>query len=128
MAIRNSAARTKPASRTKPAVKKKATSAKPTQASAKLAKVAAPVAKVAATPPKVAKPVKVKLIRDSFTMPSYDYALIATLKSRALDNKTVLKKSELLRAGLHALSKLQAQQLIALVSTLAVVKTGRPKH
>lgn len=123
MAIRNSATRTKPASRTKqPAAKKKTTTAKPTQASAKHAKAATPLAKAAA------KPSKVKLIRDSFTMPSYDYDLIATLKSRALDNKTVLKKSELLRAGLHALSKLEAQQLIALVSTLTVVKTGRPKH
>jgi hypothetical protein len=119
----------KPAARTKQlAAKKKPTTAKPTQSSAKLAKAAKPVSKVAATPPKAAKPIKVKLIRDSFTMPSYDYDLIATLKNRALDNKTVLKKSELLRAGLHALSKLEAQQLIALVSTLAVVKTGRPKH
>jgi hypothetical protein len=123
MALRKPAARTK-----QPAAKKKTTTAKPTQSSAKLAKAAKPVAKVAATPPKATKPIKVKLIRDSFTMPSYDYDLIATLKSRALDNKTVLKKSELLRAGLHALSKLEAQQLIALVSTLAVVKTGRPKH
>jgi hypothetical protein len=84
--------------------------------------------KVKPSPAKTAKPAKVKLIRDSFTMPSYDYDLIATLKSRALDSKAVLKKSELLRAGLHALSKLESKQLVALVSTLTVVKTGRPKH
>ncbi len=84
--------------------------------------------KAKSSPAKVAKPIKVKLIRDSFTMPAYDYALINTLKARALDNKAVLKKSELLRAGLHALSRLEAQQLIALVGTLEVVKAGRPKH
>lgn len=83
---------------------------------------------VAATAPaKAPKPKKVKLIRDSFTMPSFDYALIAALKLKALGSKIVLKKSELLRAGLHALAKLDTKQLVALVATLAVVKTGRPK-
>lgn len=76
---------------------------------------------------KVEKPKKVKLIRDSFTMPSIDYDLIKALKLKALDSKTVIKKSELLRAGLHALNKLNPNELIDIVSTLAVLKTGRPK-
>jgi hypothetical protein len=75
----------------------------------------------------VAKPKKVKLIRDSFTMPATDYALFNTLKQTAFTGKVALKKSELLRAGLHALAKLSAEQLIALVGTLTVIKTGRPK-
>ena len=87
----------------------------------------APSTKAAATPAKVVKPKKVKLIRDSFTMPSFDYDLIEALKVKGLGSKTVIKKSELLRAGLHALSRLDASQLIALVGTLAAVKTGRPK-
>lgn len=119
MTVRKPTPRSKPAAKKKPAT---SASAKPSKATTK------PAAKVMAQPAKAAKPIKVKLIRDSFTMPSSDYDLIATLKTRALDNKAVLKKSELLRAGLHALSKLEAKQLIALVSTLAVVKTGRPKH
>ncbi|MEQ1515469.1 MAG: hypothetical protein ABL931_03165 [Usitatibacteraceae bacterium] len=60
-------------------------------------------------------------------MPFFDYDLIDALKVKALNNKVVIKKSELLRAGLLALSKLDAKELIALVGTLAVVKTGRPK-
>ncbi len=87
------------------------------------------VAKSAKVPkaPKVIKPKKVKMIRDSFTMPSADYALIDTLKLNALKGKVAVKKSELLRAALHALAKLDSGQLIALVGTLAIVKTGRPK-
>lgn len=76
---------------------------------------------------KVEKPKKVKLIRDSFTMPSFDYDLIKALKLKALDAKTAIKKSELLRAGLHALDKLDSKELISIVSTLAVLKAGRPK-
>jgi hypothetical protein len=76
---------------------------------------------------KIEKPKKVKLIRDSFTMPAIDYDLIKALKLKALDSKTVIKKSELLRAGLHALNKLDTKELIDIVSTLAVLKTGRPK-
>ena len=76
---------------------------------------------------KVEKPKKVKLIRDSFTMPSFDYDLIKALKLKALDAKTAIKKSELLRAGLHALNKLDPKELISMVSTLTVLKAGRPK-
>lgn len=91
------------------------------------AKTVVPSTKVAAKSAKVVKPKKVKLIRDSFTMPSFDYDLIEALKAKGLSSKIIIKKSELLRAGLHALSKLDSAQLIALVGTLAAVKTGRPK-
>ena len=49
---------------------------------------------------------KAKLVRDSFTMPQQDFGLIAVLKERALGFKRPAKKSELLRAGLHALQRL----------------------
>ncbi|MFA7399658.1 MAG: hypothetical protein WCZ98_04160 [Sideroxydans sp.] len=68
---------------------------------------------------------KVKVVRDSFTMPQSDYALIAALKEKA--NGLHLKKSELLRAGLHLLSKLTAAQLKKSVADLEKIKTGRPK-
>lgn len=68
---------------------------------------------------------KVKVVRDSFTMPQNDYALIAILKEKA--NGAHLKKSELLRAGLHLLSKLTAAQLKKSVADLEKIKTGRPK-
>jgi len=70
---------------------------------------------------------KVKVVRDSFTMPQSDYELIAVLKQKALKSGLQVKKSELLRASLHALSKLTAAQLKRAISSLEVIKTGRPK-
>lgn len=117
----------------KPSATKKTAAAKPATKTAGIAKVAKSATELVTKPAKSAKAAKViktkkvKLIRDSFTMPSSDYALIDTLKLNAFKGKVAVKKSELLRAGLHALAKLDSGQLVALVGTLAVVKTGRPK-
>jgi len=70
---------------------------------------------------------KVKVVRDSFTMPKNDYAKIGELKQLCLDNSMRVKKSELLRAGLHALGKLSISQLKTALSSLEKVETGRPK-
>jgi len=70
---------------------------------------------------------KEKLVRDSFTMPQEDFALIAGLKARALAFQRPTKKSELLRAGLQALQALDDGALAGLLSRLAPIKTGRPK-
>jgi hypothetical protein len=70
---------------------------------------------------------KVKVVRDSFTMPQADYDLIAEIKQKALKAGLHVKKSELLRAGLQALSKLSAAQLKQAVANLEKIKTGRPK-
>ena len=48
---------------------------------------------------KPAKAKKAKLVRDSFTMPDGEYALIAALKKRCLDAGVPAKKSEILRAA-----------------------------
>jgi len=83
-----------------------------------------------ASPGKVGKkPVKPRpaLIRDSFTMPEADFALIAKLKSTALGARRAAKKSELLRAGLQLLSALDAESLAVVLDRLEAVKTGRPK-
>jgi hypothetical protein len=45
-------------------------------------------------------------MRDSVTLPDANFALIATLKARALAAQRETKKSELLRAGLHVLAAL----------------------
>ena len=82
----------------------------------------APVAALPAQPPK-----KDKLIRDSFTLPREDFELIAALKDRALDFKRPTKKSELLRAGLQALAKLDPAALRAALEALRPLKAGRPK-
>ena len=124
----------------KPARAAPATARRPAQArktptapvkSAKTAK--SPAAKTApkATKPAKApkKPPKLKalLVRDGFTMPEADFALIATLKARALAAQRDAKKSELLRAGLHALAALDSASLVAALGALEPVKIGRPK-
>lgn len=71
---------------------------------------------------------KHKLVRDSFTLPSEDFELIAVLKDRALDFKRPTKKSELLRAGLQTLAGLDADALRAALDALRPLKAGRPRN
>lgn len=91
---------------------------------AKVVKAAKPV-----LAPKPAKPTRLrqKPIRDSFTMPATDFALIAALKTRTLSERRETKKSELLRAGLHVLAALDTPALMATLGKLDTVKVGRPK-
>jgi hypothetical protein len=70
---------------------------------------------------------KVKVVRDSFTMPKSDYAKIGEFKELCLKDGMHVKKSELLRAGLHALGKLSTAQLKLALSSLEKIETGRPK-
>jgi len=83
------------------------------------AKIAAP-----AKPGKLKKP---KLVRDSFTMPENEYAIIAALKKRCLVAGVPAKKSEILRAAIASLAKLSDSGLLAAIKRLEVIKTGRPK-
>jgi hypothetical protein len=105
----------------KPAVAKPAPTPK---AAAKQVKKAAPAAKAKAVEaPKVEKAEKAskpkkqalkkpKLVRDSFTIPETDYALFETLKQRALAAGIEVKKSEILRAAVVTLAKLDDAQLV----------------
>ena len=77
-------------------------------------------------PPKEDKPKKVKMVRDSFTMPANEHAKIAELKKKCVQAGVHVKKSELLRAGLLNLSKLSGADLIAAVNQVEILKTGRP--
>jgi hypothetical protein len=72
------------------------------------------------------KPKKIKMVRDSFTMPENDYAKLDELKKKCLEGGVHVKKSELLRAGLLSLSKLSNAALIKEVEQVEVIKTGRP--
>ena len=87
---------------------------------------AAPVTEPVAAPAQ-APAAKLKLVRDSFTMPQADFALIAQLKTRALGFQRPAKKSELLRAGLQALAALNDEVLKAVLAQLPEIKTGRPR-
>ena len=94
----------------------------------KPAKPAAPAAPVApAADEKPAPKAKEKLVRDSFTLPAADHALLAQLKARAVAFQHPAKKSELVRAGLQALAALPDATLQALLGQLTPVKTGRPR-
>ena len=77
-------------------------------------------------PPKADKPKKIKMVRDSFTMPENDYAQLAELKKKCLQAGVHVKKSELLRAGLLSLSKLPGTALIKAVEQVEKLKTSRP--
>lgn len=74
----------------------------------------------------VPTPERARLVRDGFTMPEADYALLKALKQRLLGNGREAKKSELLRAGLQALAAMGDTALVQALDHLEPVKTGRP--
>jgi hypothetical protein len=76
---------------------------------------------------KAAKP-RLRMVRDSFTMPEADFALIAQLKAGATAAGRPAKKSELLRAGLRLLAAQPAKALMGALDSLEPVKLGRPKQ
>lgn len=107
----------------------KAVTAKPA-AKAAVSKLAA-AKKVAA--PKAEKIVKektpkIKMERDSFTMPKIEYAQFDVLKERLLKLEQPAKKSELLRAGIMHLAAMTDAALKAAMSKVPTIKTGRPKN
>ena len=120
-----SAAAKKPVAR-KPAAKKVAATKLPKPA--KPGKKPKPVVAEKPAIAEVAKQPRVKLVRDSFTMPRDEFELIAKLKARAVDFKRPAKKSELLRAGLQVLAALPDKQLLDALEALRPLKAGRPKN
>jgi hypothetical protein len=85
--------------------------------------------KDAPAPKKAEKPVKakkIKLVRDSYAMPEAEYARIAVLKKRLAAMGSEVKKSELLRGGVAALSALNDAELKAVMGNVERIKTGRP--
>jgi len=114
----------KPKAAAKPAHPVKAAKT-PIKTSAK----AAPAKTPAKAPAKAdtPKPAKIKLVRDSFTMPSDEYAALPALKQRALGFAHPAKKSELLRAGIKLLASLSDAALLKALKNVPEIKTGRPK-
>ena len=87
------------------------------------------VAKEVKAAPKAAKKPKLKVIRDSFTMPVDEYQKIAEIKALCLKAGVQVKKSEVLRAGVIALSSMSETKLKLVLASLDKIKTGRPnKH
>jgi len=109
----------------------------PVKSSPLAAKKAPPLRKTAPAAPakpapvtsqaKIAKPKKPKLVRDSFTIPKLEYVVLDELKLRAAKLAHPVKKSELLRAGIKALTGMSDAALLAALKAVPTIKTGRPK-
>lgn len=74
-----------------------------------------------------AKPKKPKLVRDSFTIPKAEYAVLDELKQRGAKLGHAVKKSEVLRAGIKALAVMSDNGFLASLHAVPAIKTGRPK-
>jgi hypothetical protein len=73
------------------------------------------------------KPKKTKLVRDSFTMPEPEYAVLGEMKKVCLKAGIEVKKSELLRVGVALVRTLDIAQLKKILADLPALKAGRPK-
>ena len=105
----------------KPAAKKAAPKAAPKTAPKTARAVKAPV--IERAPVEEARPV---LVRDSFTMPEQEYAVLLEVKQACLRAGVDVKKSELLRIGVALLGQLDVTILQAVLAALPQLKTGRP--
>lgn len=122
----------KPAARktaSKPAAKPAAKSAaKPARTARQAAaRIAKPARSQAARDTRIESgPLRPKLVRDSFTMPEQEYAVLGTVKQACLKAGFEVKKSELLRIGVALLGQLDIAALRAVLGSLPQLKTGRP--
>jgi len=119
----------KPAAKT--SVKSVVKSAAKALASSPARKPAAP--RAAARPPMVpiverapAVEARPALVRDSFTMPENEYAVLLEVKQACLRAGVDVKKSELLRIGVALLGQLDVATLQGVLAALPQLKTGRP--
>ena len=121
----------KPAAKTAPAKKAAVKKAAAKKAPAK--KAIAPAKPVKQAADKPAKPAakekakKVKLVRDSFTMPEGEYQVLGDTKKAFLKIGTSVKKSELLRAGVALIKAMEIGKLKTVIDGLPPIKAGRPK-
>lgn len=110
-----------------PAASQKAPTRAKAPAAATKGKNAKPAPQVAAAAAKPAKPQQHKLVRDSFTIPKNEYAVLADLKQRAAKLARPAKKSEILRAGISALNAMADSSFLSALGKVPPLKTGRPK-
>lgn len=112
-----------------------AKTARPVKAKPTAKPAAKPAAKAPAKPVKPAKEVKAeklekarkpKLVRDSFTIPKNEYAVLQAQKDRATKLTRPAKKSEILRAGVAALAAMSDVAFLDALARVPAIKTGRP--
>lgn len=90
-------------------------------------KTAAESSKAKANPEIKEKQKKPKLVRDSFTMPETEYAVLGEVKKACLKAGVEVKKSELLRVGVALVRELDIARLKEVLASLPTLKAGRPK-
>lgn len=121
-AVRKASEPAKPSKKKPPAATRSTSVAKKTAVAGP--KASGPTASERAVPiPKS----KSKLVRDSFTIPKSEYALLEGLKVRAVNLMRPTKKSELIRAGISALHTMTDKAFLSALSAVPSLKTGRPK-
>lgn len=69
---------------------------------------------------------RLPLVRDSFTMPEPEYAVLLEVKQACLRAGIDVKKSELLRIAVALLGQIDVATLKRVLATLPQLKTGRP--
>lgn len=81
---------------------------------------------ISSPPSKANKEKKVKVVRDSFTLPKTELLQISEMKKRAMALGVDVKKSELIRAGLRALAGMADTAFKKAMANVPTIKTGRP--
>lgn len=109
-----------------PVGKKASAPAKPTAKAPTTAPAKAPAKAPTKAPNKAPKDKKVKVVRDSFTIPKTELLQVGELKKRALTLGVAAKKSELIRAGLFTLASMNDAALKKAMANVPTIKTGRP--
>lgn len=69
-----------------------------------------------------------KVVRDTFTLPPAEYALLEQLRARALSLGQIANKSEFVRAGLRALMEMSESDFRQAIAQVEKIKLGRPKY
>ena len=68
----------------------------------------------------------IEIKRDSFTLPITDLELIQKIKKRCMLQGIDINKSEIVRAGIHALAKMDENELKKNADDIPKYRAGRP--
>jgi hypothetical protein len=71
---------------------------------------------------------KKKTPTHTFTMPDADFALIGKVQSLCRKHDLTLNDSEVVRAGLHALTRLPNKSFLQTVKSIDKLKRGKPEE
>lgn len=70
---------------------------------------------------------KASVIRDTFSFPDFDHVLLSELQKRCLQVGHYVSKSELVRAGLKTMARMDPDDLLRTVQAVEKLKPGRAR-